>query len=218
MGSRMPSCCLMPRIGKGECLWGKCIKPRAARLMPAGLCQGFAGRSSPAGTLRALLILPSLRSASASAPGGAARSACPLHVAAMQPRAARPVRACERPVWPRHGFAVAREGRSPWVRLAAHGGPRRGAGNRFRGRSPFLDCPSEPPIAAQSLDGGGLRPAPLRSACNASCQRAGLRLKAAPCGRFLMLARPSASPLACRLAPARNPAIALRGAPCAAIF
>lgn len=119
---------------------------------------------------------------------GAARFACPLHVAAMQPRAARPVRACERPVWPRHGFAVAREGRSPWVRLAAHGGPGRGAGNHFRDRSPFLDCPSEPPIAAQSLDGGGLRPAPLRSACNASCQRAGLRLKAAPCGRFLMLA------------------------------
>lgn len=149
---------------------------------------------------------------------GATRSACPLHVAAMQPLAARPVRACERPVWPRHGFAVAREGRSPWVRLAAHGGPRRGAGSHFRGRSPFLDCPSEPPIAAQSLDGGGLRPAPLRSACNASCQRAGLRLKAAPCGRFLMLARPSASPLSCPLAPARNPAIALRGAPCAAIF
>ncbi|BBN88860.1 hypothetical protein AZSP09_18830 [Azospira sp. I09] len=46
----------MPRIGKGECLWGKFPTSRAARLTPAGLCQGFAMRSSPAGTLCALLI------------------------------------------------------------------------------------------------------------------------------------------------------------------
>lgn len=42
----------------------------AARLTPAGLCQGFAIRSSPSGTLRALLI------PATSAPGGAARSTC----------------------------------------------------------------------------------------------------------------------------------------------
>ncbi len=93
---------------------------------------------------------------------GAARSACPAHVTAARTRAARPVRACQGPVWPRHACGVAREWRSPWVRLAAHGGPRRGAGTRFRGRFPFLDCPSKPPIAAQSLDGGGLRPATVR--------------------------------------------------------
>lgn len=68
----------MRRIAKGEGLWGKFSSPWAARLMPVGLCQGFALRSSPAGTLRALLILPSLRSAAASAPGGAARFACRL--------------------------------------------------------------------------------------------------------------------------------------------
>lgn len=93
---------------------------------------------------------------------GAARSACPLHVTAARSRAARPARACQRPKWPRHACGVAREWRSPWVRLTAHGGPRRGAGIRFRGRSPFLDCPSKPPIAARSLDGGGLRPATMK--------------------------------------------------------
>lgn len=114
---------------------------------------------------------------------GAARSACPLHVTATRTRAARPVRACQGPKWPRHACGVAREWRNPLVRLAAHGGPRRGAGIRFRGRSPFLDCPSKPPIAAQSLDGGGLRPAPLRSACTVSCQPARLRhILACGCG------------------------------------
>lgn len=75
MGSQMPSCCLMPRIGKGECLWGKCTKPWAARLMPAGLSSQA---TEPMVSALRASILPSLRSASASAPGGAARSACRL--------------------------------------------------------------------------------------------------------------------------------------------
>jgi hypothetical protein len=53
-------------IAKGECLWGRFPTFMAARLTPAGLCQGFAMRSSPTGTRCALLIpaasaLPALR-------------------------------------------------------------------------------------------------------------------------------------------------------------
>lgn len=66
-------------------------------------------------------------------------------------------------------------------RCAALDGPRRDAGSRFPGRPPFLDCPSEPPIVAQSLDGGGIRPA-LR-ACKVTRQVAGLRhILACGCG------------------------------------
>ena len=118
---------------------------------------------------------------------GAARSACPSPVTAGRSRAARPVGFAKG----LYGLATAspsrERGAGPLVRLAAHGGPRRGAGNRFRGRSPFLDCPSEPPIAAQSLDGGGLRPATMKPSpapCHAS--RPAIRHKAAPCGRFLL--------------------------------
>lgn len=140
----------MRRIGKGESLWGKCTKPRVARLTPAGLCQGFAGRSSPSGTLRALLI------PTASAPGGAARSACPAHVTAARTRAARPGGACKRPVWTRHGFAVAREGlRSPSARLPASGGPRRGAGSAFPWPTAFhFALQSRPSLLSRSPAAG----------------------------------------------------------------
>lgn len=43
-------------------------------------------------------------------------------------------------------------------------------------------CPSEPPIAAQSLAGGGLRPASLRDACKAPRQRASRDHILAPSG------------------------------------
>lgn len=52
--------------------------------------------------------------------------------------------------------------RSPLVRLASHGGPRCGAGIRFPGPVSVLDCSSKPPIAAQSLNGGRLRPATMQ--------------------------------------------------------
>ncbi len=44
------------------------MRSLAARLTPAGLCQGFAVRSSPTGTLRALLIPASSAPAALRAP------------------------------------------------------------------------------------------------------------------------------------------------------
>ncbi len=145
----MPSCYQMPRIGKGECLWGKFPTSRAARLTPAGLCQGFAMRSSPAGTLCALLI------PAASAPE-ALRAPLALRTSPLRGHVLRALFGLAKGLY---GLATPAASRG---RGTALGGPRRGAGSRFRGRSPFLDCPSKPPIAAQSLDGGGLRPATVR--------------------------------------------------------
>jgi hypothetical protein len=70
-------------------------------------------------------------------------------------------------------------GRNPFS-PAASGGPRRGAGGCFRGRSLFLDCPSVPPIAAQSLAGSGLRPGG-KPPCNRSRQRARDCALSSPC-------------------------------------
>ena len=81
----------------------------------------------------------------------------------------------QRACWGLDGLATALpsrgKGRGPLVRLMAHGWPRRGAGNRLSCRWLALGCPSEPPIAAQSLTGGGIRPA--LQACKVPRQVAG---------------------------------------------
>lgn len=115
----MRICC---RIRTGESLWGNDTTPWAARLAPAGLSSRAI--EPMVSTLFGLQSLPPPR-----------RRRCALRLPFAHHGLAV---VCCAPGWaynkafqPRHGFAVAREGRSPLVRLAAHGGPRRGAGSAF---------------------------------------------------------------------------------------
>jgi len=155
--------------------------------MPVGLCQGFAIRSSPAGTLCALLILPSRCSASASAPGGAARSACHGNPPFPQPDRApgQGGRALYSPAaWA--GSPLRAGLWKPWIacarpllrrRLAARpaalpepGQPRHACGVARKGR--YAPPDGRGASSRQRQVGAAASTAPLRFACINSCQRA----------------------------------------------
>lgn len=72
---------------------------------------------------------------------------------------------------PRHGFAVARKWRSPPVRLAAHGGPRHGAGSAFSWPTAFrFALQSRPSLLSRSPAAGLDR---RRCASPATCHASG---------------------------------------------
>ena len=116
----------------------------AARQTPAGLRQGFTVRSSPSGTLRALLILPSLCSAAASALGGAARVACPSHVTAKRTRAARLGKACKG----MSSLATALPSRVRPIHSVSHLRLRCAGAHRPEGDG---ECAGVPPLVCQHL-------------------------------------------------------------------
>lgn len=158
----MRICC---RIRIGESLWGNVTAPWAARLTPAGLSsRAIEPMVSPLLAPFGLQSLPPPR-----------RRRCALRLPFAHHGIAvvccAPSWACGKSFQPRHGCAVAREGAGPLVRLAAHDGPRRGAGSAFSWPIAFrFALQSRPSLLSRSPAAGLDR---RRCASPATCHASG---------------------------------------------
>lgn len=116
---------------------------------------GYRFCSSPTGTLRALLILPSRCSAAASAPV-ALRTPLALRTSPLRGHVLRAPAGLAKGLYGLATPAASRGGGAcPLVRLAAHGGPRRGAGNTFPRSIAFrFALQSRPSLLSRSTAAG----------------------------------------------------------------